>query len=280
VAADPPPDRRRTGRVPYNDLDLDRWRELNDVWTDSLWLIPSREKGDGHRLEYHGNFVPQIATQLFRRFAREGDVVLDLFLGSGTSAIEAVRMNRRCLGVELQSELLDHVRERLPEAVADGRVRLLQGDSSRAKTRDRVRRELCAAFQQEHADLLVLHPPYDDIIQFSEHPADLSNQADTQAFLRAFGRVARHGYALLQPGRFAALVIGDKYAASQLAPLGFLCMQAMNRAGFRTRSIVVKNIVGNEAAKGRASNLWRYRALKHGFYIFKHEYVMVFQKPV
>jgi hypothetical protein len=41
----------------------------------------------------------------------------------------------------------------------------------------------------------------------------------------------------------------------------------------------VKNIEGNERGKGRDSNLWRYRALQHGFYVFKHEYVVIFQKP-
>jgi hypothetical protein len=54
----------------------------------------------------------------------------------------------------------------------------------------------------------------------------------------------------------------------------------MQRAGFRPKAIVVKNIEGNERGKGRTSNLWRYRALAGGYYIFKHEYVIVFQKPV
>jgi hypothetical protein len=53
----------------------------------------------------------------------------------------------------------------------------------------------------------------------------------------------------------------------------------MNAVGFRTKSIVVKNIEGNEVGKGRASNLWRYRALRSGFYLFKHEYVLILQKP-
>jgi hypothetical protein len=53
----------------------------------------------------------------------------------------------------------------------------------------------------------------------------------------------------------------------------------MNTAGFRTKSIVVKNIEGNEVGKGRTNNLWRYRALRGGFYIFKHEYVLIFHKP-
>src|SRR5712692_997474 len=66
--------------VGYNDIDLNRWKEYTDIETDSLWTIGSRARGDGHELEYHGNFVPQIATQTFLRYSKEGDVILDLFL--------------------------------------------------------------------------------------------------------------------------------------------------------------------------------------------------------
>jgi hypothetical protein len=52
----------------------------------------------------------------------------------------------------------------------------------------------------------------------------------------------------------------------------------MNEAGFKTKSIIVKNIEGNEIGKGKTGNLWRYRALAGGFYIFKHEYIVIFQK--
>ncbi len=122
-------------------------------------------------------------------------------------------------------------------------------------------------------------PPYHNIIRFTPHERDLSNAPDTDSFLRAFRRVARIGFELLEAGRFAALVIGDKYEDRELVPLGFLTMQEMVKAGFRVKSIVVKNIVGNERGKGKATNLWRYRALAGGFYIFRHEYVIIFQKP-
>ncbi len=126
--------------------------------------------------------------------------------------------------------------------------------------------------------LAVLHPPYADIIKFSELESDLSNCPTTDAFLDGFKRVAQNAYDTLESGRFAILVIGDKYCAGELDPLGFKCMQAMNEVGFKTKSIIVKNIEGNEIGKGRTNNLWRYRALAGGFYIFKHEYVMIFFK--
>jgi hypothetical protein len=137
-----------------------------------------------------------------------------------------------------------------------------------------------AGFGSDSAHLLILHPPYDDIIKFSERTEDLSNAASTAAFLDGFEAVARNGFELLAPGRFAALIIGDKYADGELVPLGFWCMERMNRVGFKTKAVIVKDIQGNERGKGRTSNLWRYRALAGGYYIFKHEYIFVMFKPV
>jgi hypothetical protein len=263
---------------PYSDVDLSRWREYDHVWTDSLWLIPARDSTGGHQLDYHGNFVPQIARQAYLRYTREDDVVLDLFLGSGTSAVEAERLNRRLIGVELQQELVDQVRRKISQHLLDDRIHLLQGDSTDPGTAQEVQTAL-ARMGAGHAQLLVLHPPYQDIIQFSEHPRDLSNAHDLDTFLGGFEAAARHGFDLLEPSRFAALVIGDKYAGGELIPLGFYCLERMQEIGFQLKAIVVKNIEGNERGKGRDTNLWRYRALRGGFYLFKHEYVIIFRRP-
>ena len=270
--------KKRPKTPPYSDIDLNRWREYEHVLTDSLWLIESRDRTGGHQLDYHGNFIPQIATQTYLRYTKEDDVVLDLFLGSGTSAIEAVRLNRRLIGLDLEPDLVKAVRAKIPDSVLDDRIHILQADSTAEETTIRVK-EMLASMNVEHAQLLVLHPPYYDIIRFSDDSADLSNAPSLEAFLDLFETTARYGFDLLEPGRFAVLVIGDKYTKGELIPLGFYCMERMQRIGFRAKAIVVKNITGNERGKGRDSNLWRYRALAGGYYIFKHEYVMIFHKP-
>jgi 16S rRNA G966 N2-methylase RsmD len=274
---------KRRGRAPdestrFSDIDVSRWKEYDDVLTDSLWLFDARGRGNGHANTYHGNYIPQIATQVLTRYSRGGEVVVDLFLGSGTTAIEAAALGRRSIGVELQGRVAAGVRAKLRGVAAPGTAAVITADSASESAREKVRTRL-HAWGEEHAQLVVLHPPYDDIIRFSDAPADLSNCDSTDDFLERFGRVARNAFALLEPGRFAVLVIGDKYAGGELVPLGFRCMERMTDAGFKTKSIVVKNIEGNERGKGRTQNLWRYRALKGGFYIFKHEYVMVFFKP-
>ena len=83
---------------------------------------------------------------------------------------------------------------------------------------------------------------------------------------------------MLEQNRFAALIIGDKYANSRYISLGFECQRRMEELGFVTKAVIVKNITGNEKAKGKTANLWRYRALSGGFNIFEHEYIMIFQK--
>jgi hypothetical protein len=53
--------------------------------------------------------------------------------------------------------------------------------------------------------------------------------------------------------------------------------RVLRRGDFMLKGIVVKNF---DETRGKRSQqqLWRYRALAGGFYIFKHEYVFVFQK--
>lgn len=263
---------------PYNDIDLNRWKEYGHIKTDTLWEFPNRAKENGHSYDYHGNYIPQIAQQLYERFTKKNDIVLDLFFGSGTSGIEALNMGRRCIGVELKQEMVDYVSEKFTPKQLVTDVNLICGDSASSEITDMIQARL-DVMGREKAQFLVLHPPYDDIIKFSDKKEDLSNCASTEEFYDLFENVARNGFEKLEKGRFAALIIGDKYSKGQYIPLSFGCMERMNRAGFITKAIIVKDIQGNEKAKGKQANLWRYRALYGGFYIFKHEYVMVFQKP-
>ena len=202
-----------------------------------------------------------------------------MFFGSGTSGIEAVNMGRRCIGVELKQEMVDYVSQKFDPKTLVTDVNIICGDSASSDIGCKIQDRL-AVMGQEKAQFLVLHPPYDDIIKFSDKKEDLSNCESTEEFYDLFEEVARNGYEKLENGRFAALIIGDKYAKGEYYPLSFGCMERMNRAGFITKAIIVKNIEGNEKAKGKQANLWRYRALYGGFYIFKHEYIMVFQKPL
>lgn len=267
-----------------NDIILkkEEWKEMYaHILTDSLWLFPAsgREKGE---LDFHGAFIPKVARQLIERYTCRGDVVLDLFLGSGTTAVEAVKMRRKCIGVDINGEYLSMTADKLPfglleEGRGNAEVALIKADSMYIGVVEEVKQALIRLTNTSFAQLLILHPPYHDIIKFSDSPQDLGNMPSTSLFYSAFRTVARNGYALLEPGRFAAVIIGDKYEDGELVPLGFKCLEIMNEVGFKTKAIIIKDIQGNEV-KGKNGNLWRYRALANGFFIFKHEYILVMFK--
>ena len=88
----------------FNDIDLKKWKEYPEILTNSLWLF-KRENSGVHNAKYHGNFVPQVPRQLFSRYTKKGDWILDPFMGSGTSLIEAQRMGRNSIGIDLQKEV-------------------------------------------------------------------------------------------------------------------------------------------------------------------------------
>ncbi len=262
---------------PYNDIDLNNWKLYENIKTGTWWEFSSRENKNGHSYDYHGNYIPQIATQLLERYTKKNDIVLDLFFGSGTTGIEAKNMQRRCIGVELKQEMVDYVSNKFTpkELVVD--INIIQGDSASESVKEKVKSRL-EIMGKKSAQLLILHPPYDDIIKFSDKKEDLSNCATTEEFYDLFKKVAKNGYDLLEQNRFAALIIGDKYTNSRYVSLGFECQKRMEELGFVTKAVIVKNITGNEKAKGKTANLWRYRALAGGFNIFEHEYIMIFQK--
>ena len=275
--ASPKPKRQKTSDL--NDLDLTCWREYDDIITDSLWQIPERDRSGAHAGDYHGNFVPQIPYQAMRRYTKAGDVVLDTFLGSGTSLIECRRLGRHGLGVELKRELAKQTRQRIEqEANPHGiTTSVLQGNSANLDATAPRIAEALRAMGKSSVQLALLHPPYHSIIKFSDGKNDLSNCDTVAEFAERFGQVVALADHFLDAGRFLVLVIGDMYEAGEWIPLGFHCMQQVMQRGYTLKSLVVKDMQGNRA-KRNLENIWRYRALAGGFYIFKHEYVMFFQK--
>jgi hypothetical protein len=262
----------RTGAV--NDINLNRWKEYEDIYTDSLWLVQRRDGSGAHSAGYWGNFIPQIPHQMMRRYTRPGEWVLDPFAGSGTTLIEARRLGRNSIGVELQESVAAHSRALVEDepnragVVSD----LVAADSLMVDFRALLERH-----GQRSAQLAILHPPYYDIIRFSDDPRDLSNAGSVDAFVELIGRVVERVAEVLDTGRYLALVIGDKYAKCEWIPLGFQTMNEVLAHGFSLKSIIVKNFEGT-AGKRSQKELWKYRALAGGFYVFKHEYIFVFRK--
>lgn len=180
-----------------NDLDLGNWKELTEVWTDSLWIIQNRDNSGAHSGHYHGNFVPQIPHQLLVRYTKVGDFVLDPFAGSGTTLIEAQRMNRNSIGIELQPQVAMEALRRIHSEQKDGIIADTFVDDSRTFDINRIK----STYNINNVQFIIYHPPYWDIIKFSENSNDLSNSTSLEEYIKNFKKVVSNTVPLLENGR-------------------------------------------------------------------------------
>lgn len=257
-----------------NDINLNRWKEYQEIITDSLWILEKRDTSGAHIGSYWGNFIPQIPNQLMLRYTKKEDWVIDPFVGSGTTLIECRRLGRNGIGVELNPEVAKEAKNLIKKESNAHNVNteVITGDSRKVNLKETLDK-----FGVKQVQLLIMHPPYHNIIKFSKGNNDLSNAPTTEDFVKMFGEVLDNTVPYLEKGRYLGIVIGDKYCKGTWIPLGFYIMNEVLKKDFSLKSIIVKNF---EETRGKRNQkeLWRYRALVGGFYIFKHEYILLFKK--
>ena len=86
-----------------------------DKQTRNVWSIPLTPKKE----KWAGEHPTQKPEELLRRIilscTNEGDIVLDPFLGSGTTSYVAKRYNRNSIGIELNKRYLPIIKKRMNE---------------------------------------------------------------------------------------------------------------------------------------------------------------------
>ena len=258
-----------------NDLNLNQWKKYKDIVTDSYWHLERRESSKGNSAWYWGNFVPQIPRQFILRFTRKNDWVFDPFAGSGTTLFEAAALGRNSIGMDLNPETTAKAKDALSTLQDNHGVMsmMIQGDSLRDDFK-----QILKDLKAPSPTLIMLHPPYFDIIRFSQDERDLSNSPNLEVFLQRIYSVGKKCYDILSENGHLVMVIGDKYASGSWIPVGFYSMQKLMETGFTLKSIIVKNFEGTRGKRSQ-EELWRYRALAGGYYVFKHEYIFLMQKP-
>lgn len=269
-------------------MSLSDWRYLKEQGFLSSWVPMTRD--DSRPVEnFHGAFIPQVASYYLERLAtRDKDFwTWDPMAGSGTTGLVAGELDINCLMTDLNPTNPD-IQEGEAGSIfiardKDGQPVVRNDLYHYARGKDprgylRAREEL---FKLERFlfDLIVWHPPYSNIIVFSEDENDLSNVQSHTEFIVAFRRAARNIVNHLKPFGWVGLVIGDVWQTgkAEVIPLGFQTMTDLlgimdyEHEGSRLKAIAVKNIEGNRPDKSYHLRLSRYA--RWGTNDFKHEYL-------
>ena len=234
-----------------------------ELETNTVWSFPDRGKWATHDAKYRGNWSPYIPRNLILRYSQEGDLVLDQFAGGGTTLVEAKLLNRNILGVDVNPGALERCREKCNfERENCGNVYIKQGDARNLNF-----------IPDESVDFVCTHPPYANIIQYSENIENDLSHFKVPQFLEEMKKVASESYRVLKSEKFCAILMGDTRQKGHMIPMSFDVMRIFQDAGFKLKEIIIK-----EQHNCKATGYWKTNSIKYNFLLIAHEYLFVFHK--
>lgn len=194
-----------------------------------------------HDAKYRGNWSHYIPRNVILRYSSEGDTVLDQFVGGGTTAVEAKLTGRNFIGFDINPAAVELTIKKLYfEYDTRAEISVMLGDARKLKLSD------------DSIDLICTHPPYADIINYSDGiDGDLS-LLSIKPFLAEMGIVAAECYRILKKDKFCAILMCDTRKKGMVQPLAFETMKLFELAGFKLKEIIIK-----EQHNCKATGYWK-----------------------
>lgn len=182
-------------------------------------------------------------------------------MGSGTTLIEAKLLNRNAVGLDINPKAI---------ALANSNLEFLCKTNSKIYTKQGNACDL-SCLKSESFDLVCMHPPYANIIEYSDNLADDISLLSLEPFLEKMQLVSKEAYRVLRHGKICAYMIGDIRKKENVIPLGFKTMELFLSIGFSLKEIILK-----EQHNCRSTDYWINKERK--FLLLAHEYIFVFEK--
>jgi DNA modification methylase len=278
--------------IPLEPIEVRRLEPLPEELTDvsaTVWSFPERGSWATHRGDYRGNWAPQIPRALILRYTNPGETVLDPMVGSGTTCIEALLLNRNCIAVDINynAVILTHHRlYYLVKALHEGRPKRLVDYVKDGSTAGRAYSTWYKVYHGDarrldkipdnSIDLVATHPPYFNIIEYGERgtEGDLSRTTSLEEYLTLFRQVAREIYRVLKPGGVLGILIGDTRVKRHYVPITHYALMVLLDVGFVLKEEVIK--VQHRMKTTR--EVWS-KLRDRDFLLIYHEKLFILEKP-
>lgn len=236
----------------------------------TLWDYPSQHYGKTTQGDpnYRGATPSHIVWNVVTRFTKKGDLVVDPFVGSGTSIDVCKDLDRRCKGFDLQTTRTD-------VTIADARTALM----------DHVDRET--------AHLVFMDPPYADNLAYSEDARCIGRRPfEDGSWSDAMGQVIDGALQALKPGGHLACFVSDILHVQQVKEsvagrsqdrverrFGALGVD-FARLALERGLVFVDHIAVVRRGKAMDDPRLRMRAENQSFLLRGFSHLMIFQKPL
>lgn len=245
------------------------------------------EKRDIRKKEVHpATFPISLAKKVIELFTHEGELVLDPFVGSGTTLVAAQDLNRNALGFDLQEPYIDLCKKRLINQ------NLFNKSKQIAIQDDALHIE--SYLDKNTISLIWTSPPYANLLnrkrknksrrdrkneqymkveQYSQDDRDLGTMS-LEEYTKAMGDIYEKLLPLLKPKGHCVINVPDMWWENQRITIHVSLIQELRKRGFELRNTIIwdrTNIVNRIGIFGWPSN---YITMGTTF-----EYLLDFWKP-
>lgn len=207
-------------------------------------------------------FPISMAKRVIEQFTHKGELVLDPFVGSGTTLVAAKDLERNAVGFDLKQEYVDLANSRVANCPDGGRCRQLAVCDDARNVIDRLKLGT--------VKLAFTSPPYANILnrqrknksrrgnlrqneqfgkieQYSQDPRDLGI-LDSDAFERSVSEIFMKMMPVFQEKAHVLINITDAWIEGRRVPLHINIINAMQSAGYEFRNTIIwdrRNLVNN-----------------------------------
>ena len=243
----------------------------------TVWSFKQRGNWATHSGEYRGNWSPYIPRNVILKYSKPGELVLDYFCGAGTTAVESKLLGRRCIAFDINDKAIELAKRNVNFSVElqqltfideKSYLKVCEPELSVGDARD------LSFLQDNSVDLICAHPPYANIIHYTDSQEGDLSFFDIDEFLKEMAKVAKESFRVLKPGRQCAILIGDTRRKKHVIPLGFKLIDVYLNAGFKLRELVIKR-----QHNCKTTGFWYANSIKYNFLLLAHEYLPIFEKP-
>ncbi len=243
--------------------------------TSSVWSFKSRGNWATHNGDYRGNWSPYIPRNVILRYSHPGDIVLDQFCGGGTTAVEAKLLGRRCIARDINLGAVQLVRRNLDFTVGIQKTLEEEIDDTSFYEPFISVGDACdlSDIEDGSIDLVCTHPPYADIVPYSDGIDGDISLLSVEDFLQKMEDVAAECYRVLKPDGICAILIGDMRNKKRVIPLGFRTIEKFTNLGFSLQDLIIKR-----QHNCRTTGFWYSSSVKHNFLLLSQEYLPILSK--
>jgi DNA modification methylase len=234
-----------------------------------VWQFRYESRDIRDKKLHPATFPISLAKKIIELFSHEGELILDPFVGSGTTLLAAKDINRNAVGFDLKKEYIDLCTKRLAQAS-------LLGQAKQIPIQDDAR-YIPEYLEPETVKLIWTSPPYANLLnrirknksrrvrnndqlgkveQYSQDPRDLGTMS-LDEYTNTMGDIYESLLPLLRPKGHCVINVPDMWWENERITIHVALVEELRRRGYELRNIIIwdrTNVVNGIGIFGWPSN--------------------------